>query len=231
MVVLEQVRSRPRVLLVGAVLVLACGALGGCSELEPAIIRSSIVPADPRLDKEVQDWLAKLSPEERAVIEKEIRQREDLLIHVLEGHLDEKDSRGGASSLASSGFSKQRCKKHPRAKGVPWRRDWDVFIDRPLAEKWAKKNGIRSPPDTHLHHEIHGHILLMLRNPEYIDLIIEKNKEVRDGATREARERAKEELRKLKEYLEEEGCKTENEYRRDVDLEEVPECLPEPTKP
>ena len=36
MVVLEQVRSRPRVLLVGAVLVLACGALGGCSDLEPA---------------------------------------------------------------------------------------------------------------------------------------------------------------------------------------------------
>jgi hypothetical protein len=216
-------------LFVGSVLGVACGALGGCTELEPAIIQSSIRTTDPGLDPDIEHWLEGLSPEERAVVEKEIRRRKGLLIHVSEADLPADKSRGGASDLASSRFSKARCRQHPKVKGVPSTQDWDAFIDRRLAEKWAKKNGIRNPPDAILDHEIRGHILLMLRNPEYIELLIEKDKEAKKGATVEVREKAKEELRKLRAYLEEEGRKIENEYRRYNDLEEMPEYLPEST--
>lgn len=208
---LEQIRRRYGALLAGAALGLAWGASASCATDDHAGIRPSLVTTDVELAADIQGWLELLSPEDRAAFEREILWRKDLVIHVVSGDLPSKDSRGGASSWSWTDFSKTYCKKHPNVEGVPRRQDWDVIVDRRLAEKWTKKCEIPNPPDVIMYHEIYGHILWLLRNPEFL-----KNREINE---------------RLKAVLEDKARIIENQYRTYRKLPNVPRHMSKPCWP
>lgn len=161
-------RTGQRALFAAAVLGMAFGALVGCETTKQAHVRPTIMTEDLELVLEIPRFLDKLSPEDWATIQNEILSRKDLFIHVIQGDLSKENSRGGASSRAVSEFSKRYCKKHPKVEDVPWTRDWDLVVDLRVAGLWAKKCGIPNPPDAVLYHEIFGHILWLLRRPEFL---------------------------------------------------------------
>jgi hypothetical protein len=200
------------------VLALASGAWAGCDEL----LRLSPAPWRPVREgpfdivgdgmyDAFKRWRDSLVDADRVVFEQLMRSKEPLLIHVFlaTGRLGD-DSRGGASAPASDKEMKRICDIHPMIGNFAPKRNGDIACD-PERTKWFEEtHGIPSPPEVVLHHEIFGHVLPRMGDPNIVFML-----------TSDARHKDTPECRAL--------C-VENRYRRQLRLPEVPpeliECLP-----
>ena len=175
---------------------LACGTCGGCATTQLTSIR----PTGEVLEAGAQSWRNKARPEDQVVID-DLAGRKDLMFHIIMGSLAGEAARGSASSPAASDFAKRFCLLHPKIAGIRPERDWDIIYDPKQSAEFAKTTGIPNPVEVLLHHEVFGHILPVLRDPNLLKTI------PKDERLREENERA--------------AVEEENRYRRHLGLPEV----------
>ncbi len=209
-------RRRRRALLMGTLLALASGVSAGCDEVlgppEPwRPVREG--PFDIVGDG-MHDWFNRwrysLADSDRVVFDQLMKPQEPLLIHLFlaTGRLSS-ESRGGASAPTSEERMKRICDTHPMIGEFAPKRNWDIAYD-PERTKWFEEaHGIPSPPETVLYHEIFGHVLPGLMDPNIVFMIVP------DAGYKDTVE-----------------CKAlciENRYRKQMGLPEVPpelvDCL------
>ena len=154
-------------------------------------------------------WRDSLNDSDRAVFDQLMEPKEPLLIHVFLATGRVPESRGGASAPTSDDRMKQICDIHPMIGDFEPMRNWDVAYDPEAAKAFEEAHGIPSPPETVLHHEIFGHVISSLGDPNIVFMIVP-----------DAR------------YLDTAECRAlfvENLYREQRELPEVPpewiDCL------
>lgn len=186
--------------LLAAIICTACGTCGGCAT--PAA--SSFRFTGEGLEEGVRSWRKQAPPATRATIDTIVLDR-TVLIHFVRGNLAGQPSRGAIAVLAADDVAKRQCLWHPVVAGIKPDRNWDLIYDPKRAEEETKRLGFVNPIEALLHHEVMGHILPILRDPDLL-------------------ERIRRDLR-LKLENERSAVQQENEYRRHVGLPLVPEDI------
>lgn len=202
--------ARRNWLFAGTVLGLACGT-GGCATVDLDDILPSIRTSETVLEQGIQLLRSRLSPQDREVLDDELLSRRDLLIHISLGRIPRELSRGGMSTLAQNARDNGWCRRHPNVGNVPWNRDWDVIYDPEIAKYWERRLNIPHPIEVSLYHEIFGHILPVLRNPELLAVLKEHPESKND--------------------FEFNGRAAENDFRKYLGLPGIPDELPEQSTP
>jgi len=123
-----------------------------------------------------------------------------LLIHVIRGKIERGKSRGTAAYRASNPLAKRQCILHPPSDGIEPERNWDVVYDEELQVSMERELRLASPLEALLHHELLGHIALILYQGQKVT-------NVGDDAWWQA---------------EDEAIRRENEYREAAHLPLVP---------
>ena len=155
-----------------------------------------------RLDDGFQRWTASAPPQTRAKI-KQLQSNQKGLIHLREGKIDDRRSRGTASLVSPRRPVSEQCPNHPPSEGIDRRRNWDLVYDPELHRQREVELQFPSTLEALLHHEIMGHIVPALERPEIIDL-----QEHGDMSA--------------KQEIEQHAIEEENNYRRAVKLPLIP---------
>ena len=155
-----------------------------------------------RLDDGFQRWTASAPPQTREKI-KQLQSNQKGLIHLREGKINDRRSRGTASKVSLLRPLSEQCPNHPPSADIDRRRNWDVIYDSELHRQREVELNFPSTLESLLHHEIMGHIVPALERPEIIDL------------------QAHGDMR-AKEEIEQQAIGEENTYRRAVNLPLIP---------
>ena len=163
----RRTRERParRIALLAAIICTACGTCGGCAT--PA---SSFYFTGEGLEEGAQSWRRQAPPATRATIDTLVVDR-TVLIHFVRGNLSGEWARGAMSVPASHKRARQHCIFHPLSRGIMPERNWDVVYDQKQAEAEARRLGVVNPIEALLHHEVMGHILPILQDPDLLERI------------------------------------------------------------
>lgn len=133
--------------------------------------------ASPDLEAGYQQGKARAPPKHREALER-LEQDDTVVVHVIKGHVDPGESRGGQTNFASSKEAKRHCIMHPMFNGIPPDRNFDVIFDEEVAKQSSPQP---NTVDVVLDHEIVGHIVQVLDDPTWR----ERSKEKAESDSRE----------------------------------------------